>query len=121
MQIENDNRVLSVSYIHLFGPNTVNEARFGYNSIRNSQLPQEPIRDSDLGIQRTNAAELPRAAIDSAGARGARRFYRLAVCVPSGQLVIPFLRRHIVLATWQAQPSVWWTSHFSPLGGHGKR
>jgi outer membrane receptor protein involved in Fe transport len=59
MQIENDNRVLSVSYIHLFGPNTVNEARFGYNFIRNNQLPQEPIRDSDLGIQRTTAENFP--------------------------------------------------------------
>ena len=59
MQMENDNRVLSVSYIHLFSPNMINEARFGYNFIRNDQFPQEPIRDSDLGIQRTNASVFP--------------------------------------------------------------
>jgi outer membrane receptor protein involved in Fe transport len=59
LQIENDNRVLSVSYIHLFGTNTANEARFGYNFIRNYQFPQEPIRDSDLGIVRTNASAFP--------------------------------------------------------------
>jgi outer membrane receptor protein involved in Fe transport len=59
MQIENDNRVLSVSYIHLFSPNTVNEARFGYSFIRDNQYPQEPIRDSDLGIQRTTAGTFP--------------------------------------------------------------
>jgi len=59
MQIENDNRLLSVSYFHLFGPNTFNEARLGYNFIRNNQILQEPIRDSDLGIQRTTAASFP--------------------------------------------------------------
>jgi hypothetical protein len=59
LHIENDNRVLSVSYIHLFGTNTANEARFGYNFIRNHQLPQEPIHDSDLGIERTNASVFP--------------------------------------------------------------
>jgi hypothetical protein len=59
MQLENDNRVLRVSYIHLFGSNTANEARFGYNFIRNHQFPQEPIRDSDLGIQRTTAGNFP--------------------------------------------------------------
>jgi len=59
LQIENDNRLLSMSYIHLFGTNTANEARFGYNFIRNHQLPQEPIHDSDLGIQRTTASIFP--------------------------------------------------------------
>ncbi|HEX8797327.1 MAG TPA: TonB-dependent receptor, partial [Terriglobales bacterium] len=59
MQIENDNRVLSLSYIHLFSTNKINEARVGYNFIRNDQLPQEPIHDSDLGIQRTTAANFP--------------------------------------------------------------
>jgi outer membrane receptor protein involved in Fe transport len=59
LQIANDNRLLSVSYIHLFGTNTANEARFGYNFIRNHQFPQEPIHDSDLGIQRTNASVFP--------------------------------------------------------------
>jgi hypothetical protein len=59
MQIENDNRVLSVSYIRLFGPNKINEARVGYNFIRDHQVTQEPIRDSNLGIQRTTAANFP--------------------------------------------------------------
>lgn len=59
MQMENDNRVLSVAYIHLLSPNTINEARSGYNFIRNHQFPQEPIRDSDLGIQRTTAGTFP--------------------------------------------------------------
>ena len=59
MQIQNDNRVLSLAYVHLFSPNTINEARFGYNFIRNNQFAQEPIHDSDLGIQRTTAANFP--------------------------------------------------------------
>jgi hypothetical protein len=59
MRIENDNRALSASYIHLFSPNTINETRFGHNFIRNDQFPQEPIHDSDLGIQRTTAANFP--------------------------------------------------------------
>jgi hypothetical protein len=59
VQIENDNRVLSVSYIHLFSPNMVNELRLGYNFICNHQFPREPIRDSDLGIQRTTASIFP--------------------------------------------------------------
>ena len=58
-QLENDNRVLSVSYIHLFSQNIVNEARIGFNYIRNNQYPQEPIRDSDVGIQRTTATIYP--------------------------------------------------------------
>jgi hypothetical protein len=59
MQMETGNRVLSVSDIHLIGANKINEARFGLNFIRSGQFTQEPIRDSDLGIQRTTAASFP--------------------------------------------------------------
>lgn len=59
MQIEIDNRVLSVSYIHLISPNKINEARLGFSFIHSGQYTQEPIRDSDIGIQRTTAANFP--------------------------------------------------------------
>ena len=37
----------------------VNEARIGYNFIRQASFPLEPINDSDLGIRRPNADTFP--------------------------------------------------------------
>ena len=59
MQIENDNRLLGVAFVRRLGTNKINEARFGFNFIRNNQFPQEPIRDSDVGLQRPNATLYP--------------------------------------------------------------
>ena len=54
-----NNRIFSLQQIHTFSPTTVNEARFGYNFIRNDEVPQEPVKDSDLGITRVSASSFP--------------------------------------------------------------
>jgi hypothetical protein len=59
LQLENDNRLLSVSYIHTFSPTAANEARAGYNFLRDRALPQEALFDSTIGIQRPTAADFP--------------------------------------------------------------
>src|SRR5262249_28618716 len=45
--------------IHTFSPKLLNEARAGYNFVRNNSFPQEPIKDTDVGIRRPNAASFP--------------------------------------------------------------
>ena len=47
-----NNRLLSIQYIHIFGPRTVNEARAGYSLIRTNAIGENPIKDSDVGIKR---------------------------------------------------------------------
>jgi Carboxypeptidase regulatory-like domain/TonB-dependent Receptor Plug Domain len=54
-----NNRILSIQEVHTFSPITVNEARFGYNFIRNNEVPQESIYDSDIGIHRPTADTFP--------------------------------------------------------------
>ena len=54
-----DNRVLSMQEVHTFSPTAVNEARFGYSSLRHDEVPQESIRDSDIGMQRSTAGQYP--------------------------------------------------------------
>ncbi len=54
-----NNRILSLQEVHTFSPLTVNEARVGYNFIRNNEVPQEAIRDSDIGIHRPTADTFP--------------------------------------------------------------
>ncbi len=56
---QNNNRLLSLQWIHIFSPNVFNEVRAGYNFIRVDAFPQEPVNDSDIGITRANAAEFP--------------------------------------------------------------
>jgi Carboxypeptidase regulatory-like domain/TonB-dependent Receptor Plug Domain/TonB dependent receptor len=58
-QINVDNRVLSLQEIHTFSPTAVNEVRFGYSFIRHDELPQESVKDSSLGIQRSTANQYP--------------------------------------------------------------
>ncbi|PYV77890.1 MAG: hypothetical protein DMG97_00745, partial [Acidobacteria bacterium] len=58
-QITIDNRVLSLEEIHTFSPTAVNELRFGYSLIRHDELPQESVKDSSLGIQRSTANQYP--------------------------------------------------------------
>jgi hypothetical protein len=58
-QITIDNRVLSLEDIHTFTPTAVNEVRFGYSLIRHDELPQESVKDSSLGIQRSTASQYP--------------------------------------------------------------
>src|ERR1041385_4198694 len=47
-----NNRLLSIQYVHIFGPRSVNEARVGYSLIRNSAIGENPLKDSDVGIKR---------------------------------------------------------------------
>jgi outer membrane receptor protein involved in Fe transport len=56
---ENDNRLISIQHIHTFSSRVINEARIGYNFIRSASFPQEPVKDSDVGISRANAATFP--------------------------------------------------------------
>jgi len=56
---ENDVRVIVLQDVHIFGAQTYNEFRLGYNRQSNGINPREPITDSEVGIQRPNANELP--------------------------------------------------------------
>jgi hypothetical protein len=56
---ENDNRLISIQDIHTFSATVINEARVGYNFIRQRSSPVEPVKDSDVGISRANANTLP--------------------------------------------------------------
>lgn len=54
-----NHRLLSIQDIHTFRSNVLNELRAGYNFVRNNSFPQEPIKDSDVGIRRSNASIFP--------------------------------------------------------------
>ena len=54
-----NNRVASLQDIHSFNPGLTNELRLGYAFISNDTIPQEPVTDSEIGVSRPNAAELP--------------------------------------------------------------
>ena len=53
------NRLISFQDIHVFSPTVINEARIGYNLRQQSSFPQEPVRDSDVGISRANEDTFP--------------------------------------------------------------
>jgi hypothetical protein len=97
-----NNRILSLQEVHTFSPITVNEARFGYNFIRNDEAPQESIQDSDLEIHRPTASTFPGLPLFSwpatqAGPRSALR--RL----PWGHVTIRIGGGHSFTAAWPAQ------------------
>ena len=54
-----NNRLLSLQDIHSFNPGLTNELRLGYAFNSNDTIPQEPVTDSEIGVLRPNAAELP--------------------------------------------------------------
>jgi len=54
-----NNRLLSLEDIHSFNPGLTNELRLGYAFNSNDTIPQEPVTDSEIGVSRPNAAELP--------------------------------------------------------------
>ena len=54
-----NNRLISIQDIHSFSSTVVNEARIGYNFIRQASFPLEPVKDSDVGIRRPNADTVP--------------------------------------------------------------
>jgi len=53
------NRFLAVSETHVFGPNTVNEFRFGFNRFVFRFLPEELVTLADVGMTRPNSATFP--------------------------------------------------------------
>src|SRR5207245_674608 len=55
----NNNRVVSLQNLHIFSPSMINEARLGYNFIRADSFPQEPLKDSAVGIIRATADAFP--------------------------------------------------------------
>ena len=54
-----NNRLISIQEIHTFSSTVINEARLGYNFIRQDTFPQDLVKDSDLGITRANANAFP--------------------------------------------------------------
>lgn len=56
---ELNNRVAVVQDVHTFSSRVLNEARIGYTFNRNFASPQEPVKDSDVGIRRANAGVFP--------------------------------------------------------------
>src|SRR6266446_2110359 len=54
-QQQTNNRLISIQDIHSFSSTVINEARIGYNFIRQTSSPLEPVKDSDVGIKRSNA------------------------------------------------------------------
>jgi hypothetical protein len=54
-----NHRLLSIQDTHTFGSNVLNEARIGYNFVSNNSFPKEPIKDSEIGIRRSNGDSFP--------------------------------------------------------------
>ncbi len=65
---KNDNRVFSVQNIHTFGARTVNEARAGYSLVYSDSFGRHPVKDSDVGIRRSNSDAYPGLGIIRIGA-----------------------------------------------------
>lgn len=53
------NLLVSIQDVHSFGANIVNEARIGYNILRFSNTTNQPLLDSDFGINRPTAIAYP--------------------------------------------------------------
>jgi hypothetical protein len=56
---QNNNRLITGQFVHIFSPTVFNELRAGYNFIRVDAYPQEPVNDSAVGITRSNANQFP--------------------------------------------------------------
>ena len=54
-----NNRVVSLQDVHSFNPGLTNELRLGCALNSNNAIPLEPVTDSEIGVSRPNAAELP--------------------------------------------------------------
>lgn len=65
-----NNRVISIHDVHNFSSRTLNEVRLGYSLVRGDTFGRNPIRDSDLGIRRANAAAYPGLGVIRIGAAG---------------------------------------------------
>jgi hypothetical protein len=67
---QQNNRLFVVSDTHSFSSRTVNEVRVGYSFIRGDSFGRNPLRDTDLGIARANAAAYPGLGLIRIGAAG---------------------------------------------------
>lgn len=56
---ENNVRLFAAQHIYSFNPRIFNELRLGYNTHRNLISPSEEIKDTGLGIKRSNADVFP--------------------------------------------------------------
>lgn len=54
-----NNRIIALQEAHTFSSRLINEARLGYNFIRQDNFARGPVKDSDVGIRRTNANAFP--------------------------------------------------------------
>lgn len=54
-----NNRIVSVEQVHAFSIRFANVARIGYSFNRNNTTPDEPLDDTQVGIQRSTAAAYP--------------------------------------------------------------
>ena len=54
-----NNRLIALQDIHFFSPTLANEVRLGYAFDSNNTIPQEPVTDTEIGVSRPNAADLP--------------------------------------------------------------
>jgi hypothetical protein len=54
-----NNRIITLQEVHTFSSRLINEARLGYNFIRQDNFAQGPVKDSDVGIRRDNANAFP--------------------------------------------------------------
>ena len=65
-----NNRVIAFHDTHSFNSGTANEARLGHSFIRGDMFGRNPVRDSDIGIRRVNAAAYPGLGLVRVGAAG---------------------------------------------------
>src|ERR1044072_948922 len=65
-----NNRLIAIQDIHSFSSRTINEARIGYSFISGDMFGRNPVRDSDIGIKRANAAAYPGLGIVRVGPAG---------------------------------------------------
>lgn len=68
--VSQNNRVIAFHDTHSLNSTTVNEARIGYSFVRADAFGRNPIRDSDIGIKRANAAAYPGLGLIRIGAAG---------------------------------------------------
>jgi outer membrane receptor protein involved in Fe transport len=58
--IDFHNRVAGLTDSHIFSPSLINQAHFGYSRINGPSTPQEPLKNSDAGINNPMCAVNPR-------------------------------------------------------------
>jgi len=57
--IDFHNRVFSLTDSHVFSPTLINQAHFGYSRINGPSTPQEPLKNSDVGINNPLCSTTP--------------------------------------------------------------